>query len=1132
MNVITDDSTARLQALDPQQSFIVSAPAGSGKTGLITQRVLRLLCTVEQPEQILCITFTRKAAGEMAVRIHEALHQAANSPRPEDQYQAQTWDLAAAAVERSNQLGWNLTAMPGRLRIQTIDGFCRYIASQFALETEIGVLPEPSENPQVHYQAAARNLLADLEQNSDTGRHLGVLLAHTGNNLERCEQLLSELLGKREQWLPLIFQAANNQSYFQAVVEQLVGETLMDLESALQPIAGELVELADFAASHVPAEKNSPLVQLQGLVELPDHSFYGLAQWKALLGLLVTKDRKPRKTLTVAEGFPASEKPTKARMLSLLDWSRNNAGLQEQISNALFLPETDLTEAQQDILNALGYLLPLLVAKLDIIFQQQEQCDYPAITLAALQALEQSPDDGAISDITMRLDYSLRHILVDEFQDTSSSQIQLLERLLAGWEPDDGRTLFLVGDAMQSLYSFRNANVGLFLQAQQQPVGPVQCQPLSLSTNFRSRLGIIDWVNQTFNDAFPAQADISRGAIPYSHSVAHKDAGSDRAVEFYGFSCEDKQDYDQIEAEQVAASCADIQSQSPGQSIAILVRGRGHLKEIIPALGRANLSWQAIDINPLKTVMPVMDMLSLTRALLSPADRIAWLAVLRAPFCGLDLGDLLAITNSLETSGKQPMAILHRLQQLDRERDIALSDYARHRLQSAIPALLQAWQSRGRLSLRNCVEQLWVKLGGPATLHSSTDLNDVRSYLDLLEDWQVAGTVKDWDGFQQAADKLFAAPNAGEAERPSIQIMTIHKSKGLEFDHVLLPGLCKTPKSGDRQLLRWQQHMDQQGQQSLIMAPLGAHDEEDDSIYRYLKYEDNVKTGLENTRVLYVAATRAVHKLYLFGQLKPSKTGWQSPGKTTLLGPIWKGVEADITAGTYVVNQVPANNQGVTQQAGLRHKRRLAAGFSVAYAPVPTLSTGAEGNRKSEAQAQSDSPISSRAKHLGTCIHRTLKQIANEGVPAWSAERLQRLPLTWSAQLKELGLLASEQELRNMGQAISHMLADPKGLWILHHHTQAACEQMLGYSPSVAGHGGVSIVDRTFVEDGVRWVIDYKFAAPETGEQTRDFVRRQIASYQAQLRHYANLYRHMEQLPVRCALYFPQIPLFVEVAAD
>jgi ATP-dependent exoDNAse (exonuclease V) beta subunit len=436
------------------------------------------------------------------------------------------------------------------------------------------------------------------------------------------------------------------------------------------------------------------------------------------------------------------------------------------------------------------------------------------------------------------------------------------------------------------------------------------------------------------------------------------------------------------------------------------------------------------------------------------------------------------------------------------------------------------------LSLRNRVEQLWGRLGGPATLHNSTDLNDVRSYLDLLEDWQVASTVKDWDGFAQAADKLFAAPNAGEAERPSIQIMTIHKSKGLEFDHVLLPGLCRTPKSGDRQLLRWQQHMDQQGQQSLIMAPLGPHDEEDDSIYRYLKYEDTVKTELENTRVLYVAATRAVHKLYLFGQLKPSKIGWQSPGKTTLLGPIWKGVEADIAAGTYAVNQVAASNQVLAQQPGLRHKRRLVSNFSAAPAPVPHLSTGAEGNRKSEAETQGGSLISSRAKHLGTCIHRTLKQIANEGVPAWSAERLQRLPLTWSAQLKELGLLASEEELGEMSRAIGNMLTDPKGLWILHHHYQAACEQVLGYSSTVAGHGGVSIVDRTFVEGEVRWVIDYKFAAPESGEQTSDFVQGQIASYQAQLRHYANLYRNMAQLPVRCALYFPQIPLFVEVAAD
>ena len=178
------DLQQRRQALNPEQSFIVSAPAGSGKTGLITQRVLRLLCSVENPEEILSITFTRKAAREMASRIHSALRQAAYSPRPADSYEAQTWDLASAAVERNQQLGWNLLEMPGRLRIQTIDGFCRYIASQFALETQFGPIPEPSEQPQIHYQSAARALLDKIEEPGPIAEQLAVLLAHTGNVLE------------------------------------------------------------------------------------------------------------------------------------------------------------------------------------------------------------------------------------------------------------------------------------------------------------------------------------------------------------------------------------------------------------------------------------------------------------------------------------------------------------------------------------------------------------------------------------------------------------------------------------------------------------------------------------------------------------------------------------------------------------------------------------------------------------------------------------------------------------------------------------------------------------------------------------------------------------------------------------
>ena len=163
----------------------------------------------------------------MASRIHSALAAAAYEPRPDNDYESETWDLAAQAVARSTELGWNLLEMPGRLRIQTIDGFCRYIASQFALETKLGALPEPSENPQVLYEVAARSLLEKIEQNTETATQIAVLLGHTGNDLSRCERLLADMLMKRDQWLPLIFNAADNQQYFQQVIDQVIGETLL-----------------------------------------------------------------------------------------------------------------------------------------------------------------------------------------------------------------------------------------------------------------------------------------------------------------------------------------------------------------------------------------------------------------------------------------------------------------------------------------------------------------------------------------------------------------------------------------------------------------------------------------------------------------------------------------------------------------------------------------------------------------------------------------------------------------------------------------------------------------------------------------------------------------------------------------
>ena len=1139
------DAAERALALDPEQSFIVSAPAGSGKTGLITQRVLRLLCTVESPEQILSITFTRKAAGEMASRIHNALQFAAYNPRPDNDYDAQTWDLAAQVIARDSELGWNLLTMPGRLRIQTIDGFCRYIASQFALETKFGTLPDTCDQPAQYYQSAARAVLENVEEDSATGLHVATLLAHMGNNWTRCETVLAELLGKREQWLPLIVDAEGNQAYFQQVIDDIVSENLLQLQEELQPIAGEFIALADFAASHVSPDKNARLSQLAGISDLPDISADSISEWKVLLNLLVTKEIKPRKKITVSEGFPTDHKSQKQQMLSLLEWSAENRALQELISNVMHLPDTKIASAEQTLLDALGHLLPLLAAELSIQFSAHDTADYPAITLAALDGLGPSAQDESISDITLRLDYQLRHILVDEFQDTSASQIKLLEQVIAGWEQGDGRTLFLVGDAMQSLYSFRNANVGLFLNAQRHPIGPIQCQPLTLRTNFRSQQGIVEWVNHTFAKAFPAHADIGRGAIPYSASQAFKRAGEEAAVSFQGFSGEGDR---LAEAQSVAQLCTKLVAEKPQESIAILVRGRGHLSDIVPALAAAKLSWQAIDITPLAARMPVVDVLSLTRALRAPADKIAWLSVLRAPFCGFGLADLLVLANPLpgvshpdsaqSSTVERDVIILSQLQDLlTSDLPNPLSESGQVILKRTGPLLVTAWNNRLRGNLRDTIEQLWLVLGGPATLSSSADLDDVRRYFDLLETWQEAGTIKDWQGFQAAVDQLYAAPSVdspiSQEAQPIIQIMTIHKAKGLEFDHVILPGLSRTGRSNDKPLLRWQQHINEEGQASLIMSPLGAHDEDDSSVYRYLSYEEGVKSRLENTRVLYVAATRAIRKLYLFGSVTTKKNVWQVPSKGTLLARIWETIEPAIDGELYQVTQLDdsdAAESPATQAQGVNPLKRLASDYQQ-HQKVIRLALGAELSA-TDTTLKTDAELSMRARHLGTLLHRSLKQIAQDGLEKWPQQRLQQLPSAWTAQLKELGILSTDTELSALSQAIRTMLSDSRGQWILQSHTDAHCEQALGYRYNDQSGVGTSVIDRTFIDQGIRWIIDYKFSHPNDGETVEQFAARQSQLYTAQLNHYATLYREMQPTPVRCALYFPQIPLFVEVPVE
>ncbi|MBL4782344.1 MAG: UvrD-helicase domain-containing protein [Porticoccaceae bacterium] len=1175
------DAQARQQALDTHHSFAVAAPAGSGKTGLLTQRILCLLAQATAPEEVLCMTFTRKAAGEMRARLIAALLAAQNNTSVDNDYEAQNRELALRVLARDRQQGWNLIAAPNRLRILTIDSFCRHLASQLAVDLGIGQLPEPSDNPQAAYRLAVQQVCAELENPGTTGAALETLLIHFDNDLPRLEGLLLSLLGRREQWLGVIFSPGNKRDLLERALQGLIEETLQQAATHLSDRASDLAQLADYAAMHLPADSNPCL----GLAGLPDNHSAALPVWRGIVELLLKKDGGWRKTINKSSGFPTkkdSQQPEfaaqrKVEWAELRDWAQEQSGLLETLRDIRALPPAHYDEVQWQVLEALTTLLPRLVAELKLIFQQQRASDFAEITLNALEALG-SEDEP--TDLTLRLDAQINHILIDEFQDTSSVQFRLLRLLTSGWQNGDGRTLFIVGDGMQSLYSFRNANVGLFLDARKHPIGNLHLQPLDLSVNFRSQANIIHWVNAVFAEAFPSVMDSGRGAVPYRHSDSFKPALSEPAVSIDVLSNDDE-DSALLEAELVAQRALQTRRQNPSASIAILVRGRRHLREILPALRAHNLPWQARDIDPLASAMPVIDLVSLTRALLNPADRIAWLAILRAPWCGLDLADLLAIatapiaSNPIAEKAQYPLLLLQLLnhQTIGVDQGAKLSDQGAVIIRRVAGVIVSAWQQRHRKPLRSWIEGTWLALGGPAALggdESQTDiaLHQCQQYFELLENHtQGATTIDDWPSFEYAIDQLYAEPLAdtespqSEAKPPALQIMTIHKSKGLEFDTVIIPGLDRRGANNSHELLLWRERVNHSGNNQLLLSPPQKLGAADDALYTHLKREEGIKSRLENTRVLYVACTRAIQRLHLLFR-QPNKT----PASGSLLASIWPVLEKHVAVGNdgqappaleHCALSLHPPTSPANGEAGEDELQDLPNSHSYSLRlPPEWFSPFAENGSSAKAnplppRADNKAPTiglpgASDPRKIGTLLHRTLRLLVIEGIDKWTPERISHQQTSWALQIKSAGIVDASGAMEVLNEALLKCLADQPQHWVFdRNHRHSYCEFALNYLDQKGGIGS-AIIDRCFMMDDTQWVVDYKTSVPAEGQSLDDFLRQQRQAYQAQLTLYAQtlwqLHSHQENqqasenglkspTKLKAALYFPLLS-HLEIVLD
>ena len=1131
-----DDHEVREAALDASRSFVVQAPAGSGKTGLLIQRYLRLLASVEHPEEIIAITFTRKAAAEMRDRVLDALAVAGATITPPgetaDPHQQTTLALARGVVEHDAQKGWSLSAQPARMRILTIDALCRGIATQMPWLSRLGGDALIVDDPSPLYRQAAREVVALLHEDLPWSEPVATLVSHLDGDVGRFERMLVEMLSRRDQWLRYLLAGRSDPSRRRAELEaelaRAVGDEIAALRAAVPPpLVEELVAVCAYAGESLTANgATSPASACAGLETLPGASAADRRRWQGIAALLLTKEGSWRKTLTRREGFPADKQPRmqemRARARGLLANLASAFSLRERLHAASRLPEPAYTDGQWQVLDALLETLPVATACLRVVFAQRGRVDYSEITNAARQALG---SDQAPTDLALALDYRIRHILVDEFQDTSHSHFALLSQLTAGWAPNDGRTVFLVGDPMQSIYRFREADVGLFLDASEHGLAGLPVEPLRLRANFRSRPNIVAWVNGVFPQVMPVADDSIAGAVSYTPSTAFalpgdgdQDAGCGVHVHalFKGASDDDGDggtsgDRD-AEARTVTALISAARAEAAGTSIALLVRTRAHLAAILPRLREAGIRYHGVDIEPLAEVSAVEDLLALTRALLHPADRVAWLAVLRAPWCGMVLADLHALV-----ADEPDRPVIDLLEGIDTHPGV--SSDGRRRGARLLSVLGAAVKERGRRRLRRWVEGAWVALGGPACV-AAAQVANVDAFLSLLDGLD-QGT--DADELTRRAAQLYAVADVEEAD---VEIMTMHKAKGLEFDVVIVPGLDRGARHDDRHLLAWTKRAGESEDANILLAPIPSPSEEAPPIYDYLRALEADKDRHEQTRLLYVAATRARRALHLLGSVAVADESLRMPARSSLLSRLWPAIGGAFEEALAARAGAPAEAGSVITQAPRAVLRRLPADWQVPAAP-PALA-GQSGDPES-AQARAWAPVEfdwagETARHLGTVIHRALMEISREGVDAWDSARLTCYRHGWRSMLTHLGIPEPElpAALSRVEEALQRVLADARGRWLLDPGHEAARSELALSGLDIDGLTNV-VIDRSFVDaDGVRWIVDYKSGRHEGGD-TRAFLDREQQRYREQLERYGRLMSAMDPRPIRLGLYFPAI---------
>ena len=1112
MNTPAPDQKIREIALDTSQSFILEAPAGSGKTALLTARFLALLAQVSHPRQIMAVTFTRKAAAEMADRIIHVLRRVQESPEDtDDSWEAQLNSLARKAMERHRERP-ELLKNPETFQVMTFHSFCASLTRAWPFESELppglGILEDMDQ--ELLLEQAVAQYLDDLllGRVSSEEREAGERrLASVNNRLSIFSGQLKALLQKRDRLEELL-------RLFTSPKHVILDELHVRLE---QLASLYLEDLHDYFIRHEQEWRTlrSALIEDGGSYgevmpdSVPGTALADVPAWKNIAQVFLTKSGTPRKSLS-GDGFPQGfTKHPAGQFIKVLPLMVARLlyfvqGWPEHTGDSIGL------EGLADTVRLIGGVLSRFRQLL-----HERGLDYVELELAALRALDNTERPG---ESLIFYHEHLRHILVDEAQDLNDIQVKILGKLIEGWEPGDRRTVFFVGDPKQSIYRFRRAEVNLFYELQREGLPredelPLPLKPLLLTANFRSRPHLVEFANQLFSGVMASPRE-KYDEVRFAPSVPAREEPevslSVTAAIFFPEHNPETETLKPLEREVnwVAASVKKLHGERSDDTIAILIPVRTHLSPYIEALNALNVPVRLMEGIPLLNMPEVRHLLNLLSALVRPYDDVAWAGALRAPWLSVSSQ---VLCNLVSDKGLWSRRILS-----GQEDSPEVKRFA--------GAVEDARKMLGREPYSSTLVRLWEDLDGAqvtASRSGAAGVSNARKFLDLLDRCSGLPGEEALAKIQRLLESSYTPPDPRGAFSP-VQMMTIHKAKGLEFDHVFAVNLNYEPLSGGRKEPPAYRVERLPGKEKhLLIAAMGdRRTDEDNLAFCLLKDLEKQRALAETRRLFYVVGTRARESLTLTGCTRkdPAELTLEKEQKNPLDWFLRVYAEKRLTLPEFQFECNPPPPEVPSDEEEILSLSLTPPPFEADPLPYRVLSPSRVEDETSLAVASGAEEEDEHARARGVVIHRILDTLARGGhhpereaiASALVEEGIEREEASTMAE----GIL-SEAVRAWEAPDFQAIRTDAAGL-----HSEWAIEDHDGKQSLRVGR--VDLV----VQTDTQWtIIDYKTGRPEGDVDA--WVRGQMLHYRSQLSAYAQMVARVKNVPeekVTWAILFTAIP--------